>query len=74
MGKWINISDATWDRRDRKAHYRVEHSKKLAPYQEIIWSDWPNWDQHLYWLCTASIAEIISWACGIKTVLDENKE
>lgn len=41
---------------------RVENSRQLKPYADIIFADWPNWDEHMKWVAVAPIRKIISWA------------
>ena len=45
-----------------KARRRVERNIKLRQFSGIIFSDWPNWEEHMEWVATATVAEIISWA------------
>lgn len=45
-----------------KAHYRVDNSPALSDYSNIIFYDWNEGNEHLRWIITAPVAEIISWA------------
>lgn len=41
---------------------RVVNSPALQPYYEVIFSDWPNIEDHYHWILTASEEEILDWA------------
>lgn len=45
-----------------KAQCRVERSPRLRKYREIIFSDWPEGDDHLRWVIRGRVGEIESWA------------
>ncbi|MFH0900692.1 MAG: hypothetical protein V2A73_08700 [Pseudomonadota bacterium] len=47
---------------ERAARQRVADTPALARHFEVIFSDWANWEMHMRWLCTVTIAEIVSWA------------
>jgi hypothetical protein len=47
---------------ERTARNRVRNSARLGLYADIIFADWPNWEEHMEWVATASADEIISWA------------
>lgn len=51
--------EAMWQR----ARQRVEGNAELSPWFEVIlMQDWDNMDEHLEWVCTAPVAEIVDWA------------
>jgi len=61
------------DARDRlryrlfsKASVRVERSPSMRPLRNIIFGDWPNWEEHLQWVIKARVAEIVLWAKQIQ--------
>jgi len=49
------------DRKLIEAHRRIDTMEFNDVEHEFIWSDWPNWDEHIDWLLTASRKEIKSW-------------
>ena len=48
------------------ARQRVANNPKLSQHGEIIFYDWSNWDEHMEWIATAPISEIISWAVDVE--------
>ena len=44
-----------------KAQERMEELGFNEMEFDFIFSDWPNWGEHLDWLLTASREEIVSW-------------
>lgn len=46
---------------EQQARERVRDSEELTVYEEVIFYDWPNWDEHMEWIATAPEAEIIDW-------------
>lgn len=47
---------------EQEARRRVDSTEALQAYESIIFYDWPNWDEHLEWIATAPIKEIVNWA------------
>jgi hypothetical protein len=47
---------------DHEAHERVNNIPELQKYEDIIFYDWSNWDEHIEWVATAPIDEIVDWA------------
>lgn len=47
---------------EEQARKRVRETPELEPHEAIIFYDWPNWDEHLGWVCKAPIDEIVDWA------------
>jgi len=45
---------------------RVERSPQMRPLRSIIFTYWPNWEEHLQWVIKARVAEIVSWAKQIQ--------
>ena len=45
---------------------RIENSEVLAQYEDIIFSDWNEGEEHLEWVATAPESEIEDWAKGIR--------
>jgi len=41
---------------------RVEDTPELAAFADTIFYDWPNWREHLEWVCSAPVQDIIDWA------------
>jgi hypothetical protein len=47
---------------ERKARQRVQRNRKLKQHESTIFYDWPNWDEHMEWIATAPVSEILDWA------------
>lgn len=47
-----------------KAH--VEDTPELAPYVDIILYDWTEGDEHLEWVLSAPVGEVVDWAERIR--------
>ena len=41
---------------------RINSTPELEPYRDTILYDWPNITEHVAWICTGPVAEIIDWA------------
>jgi hypothetical protein len=41
---------------------RVENDEKLANIARLIWYPWPNQWDHLAWIASAPVQEIVDWA------------
>ena len=54
--------EAKMDPLERTARNRVDSTEALKPFEATIFYDWPNWDEHLEWIATAPVAEIVDWA------------
>jgi hypothetical protein len=53
----------------QSAQQRVMNTPELRPhYSTICEYDWPNAQEHINWVCTAPISEIVDWA---KTIEEE---
>jgi hypothetical protein len=50
----------------QRAVRRVRASPRLSEYEDIIFADWSEGDDHLRWVATATVKEIESWAKQIK--------
>lgn len=50
----------------RAAVARVDSEPSLSPYEDIIFADWPEGNDHLEWVITADVDEIESWAKQIR--------
>ena len=44
------------------AEQRVNNEPKLSQHYDDIFYGWTNWDEHLEWITTAPIEEIVDWA------------
>lgn len=53
---------------EQTARQRVKETPELQRYEDTIFYDWPNWDEHLDWIATAPIQEIVDWAESVKSV------
>lgn len=47
---------------EKQARERVANDAALAAHAETIFYDWPEGDEHLEWIATAPISEIVDWA------------
>lgn len=45
----------------QRAERRVDNSPTLASHKEFILADWPEGDEHLRWVLTAKIQQILDW-------------
>lgn len=43
------------------ARLRVEHTPGLSRFSAVIFYGWPNWAEHMRWIATAPVAEIVDW-------------
>ena len=44
-----------------KARSRVENSPALSRHADYILADWPEGDEHLRWIISASVHDILEW-------------
>ena len=52
----------------QQAQQRVVNTPELYPYYDILCEyDWPNAQDHIDWICTATVKEILDWC---KTISD----
>ena len=47
------------------AERRVNETPELQPYRDVIFAGWVEGIEHLDWVATAPVAEIVDWAQGI---------
>jgi hypothetical protein len=47
---------------EQQARTRVENTPELGSHDTTIFYDRPNWDEHMEWIATAPVAEILNWA------------
>lgn len=47
---------------EEKARARVERSSWLNQYEKVIFLPWPNWDEHMKFIATAKVFDIVNWA------------
>ena len=46
---------------------RVNDNEQLAQYKDVLIEyDWDNYDEHIEWVATANIDEIIDWCQEIR--------
>ena len=48
-----------------RARARIDKMDFSATELEYIWTDWPNWGEHITWLLTATREEISNWVVDI---------
>jgi len=49
------------EKMEQQARERINEMRFTDEQVDFIFSDWPNWDEHMAWLLTATRDEIISW-------------
>lgn len=47
---------------EKAARDRVDNDDYLREHEDILFYDWPNWEEHMQWVATAPVDEIIGWA------------
>lgn len=47
-----------------KTQERIEELSFSADQVEFIFADWPNWEEHIDWLLTATREEIDNWGAS----------
>ena len=47
---------------ETKARERVRNTPELNAVRDVIFYDWGDWDNHMEWIATAPVAEILDWA------------
>lgn len=46
---------------------RVDNSDELTPYRDLLIEyDWEEGEEHLHWVATAPVAELVAWAKGLR--------
>jgi hypothetical protein len=49
-----------------RAQERVRNTPELAPHAALLLDyDWPNTDEHLAWVASAPVAEILDWLSNL---------
>jgi hypothetical protein len=62
LPNWLSKETEKHESRfERAARSRIDKMNFSETELNFIWSDWPNWDEHIRWLMTASRDEIQSW-------------
>ena len=56
---------------EQQARTRIDEMGFTPEQESFIWNDWPNWNEHIEWLRTASRDEIASW---IKAGTEEEQD
>ena len=51
---------------EEQARQRIENTPELAAHAAIILYEWPNWNEHMAWIATAPVAEIVEWAESVE--------
>lgn len=44
-----------------RAEQRINETPELEQYRDVLLYDWPNRGEHLRWVLSAPVAEIIAW-------------
>jgi hypothetical protein len=51
----------------QQAQQRVLKTPELMPYYSTLCEyDWDNTQEHIDWVCTAPVAEIVDWAESVE--------
>jgi hypothetical protein len=51
---------------DERAAARVRNTPELAEHRDLLLGyDWPNTDEHLAWVASAPVAEILDWLSNL---------
>ena len=53
-------------RRAQRIEQRFAGHPELEQFRAVIFADWPEGEDHLEWVATAPVAEIVDWAQGIE--------
>lgn len=59
---------------EKQARNRVNSTPELSQHEDTIFYDWPEWEEHMKWVATASIVEIVDWVEAIKTEAQQGDE
>lgn len=49
------------ENKELNARARIGEMNFTDKQLSFIFADWPNWDEHIEWLLTATRDEIVSW-------------
>lgn len=52
---------------EEQARRRVNNTPGLKAIENIIFYDWPNWDEHMLWVVLSPVETIIDWAQTVNT-------
>jgi len=56
------------DANETSARNRVENTPEFKKIADVIFCDWDNWDEHMEWIATAQVNEIIDWAETVESL------
>ena len=57
-----------------RARQRVQDTSELQLYRDVIFADWPEGDEHLEWVASAPVAEIVRWAQQIERATQNERD
>jgi hypothetical protein len=60
------MTNPTTKTTEQIARERVANTPELKKVSDTIFADWPNWDEHLEWVTSAPVAEILDWVESMK--------
>lgn len=69
----INWDDIAEQLLEDAAYSRTRRSTDLYKHEETIKVDWPNREEHLFWVALAPEAEIIDWAERIEEEVEKGR-
>ena len=46
----------------QRAAIRINQTPELEPYRDTLLYDWNDGDEHLDWVASAPVDELVSWA------------
>ena len=53
---------------------RVDSTPELSNFSNVIFCEWENEDDHLRWVATADVNEIVHWAETIQRDVDSERD
>lgn len=71
MGLPMKIKAADYE---QVARQRVRLAHALAPFEGLIFADWPQREAHIEWVATAPILDVLLWAQTIAQAMREGGE
>lgn len=70
----MNLKELEVEELEAMAQLRVDENPELKPHEAMIFYDWPNWEEHLEWIISAPISEIVDWAESIEDAVMADAE
>lgn len=48
------------------AREKVENTPGLKAIEDILFYDWPNWNEHMQWIVETPVNKILDWAMSVE--------